>query len=349
MGTRTGVRMLGLPVIVAGVAVLFGAPAGLEAQVPGTLGLPVERPGARIAVQTATTASQFRVFSGPVDHAAAGTGMRNAGWGTIRLRGIPPGATVLRAYLYWALICANSSCPSSTVGEFEGRTITGSLFGTAPQPCWTGSLIGAYRADVTGLMPGTTAAAVPNKVINGDYQLSGFPSGVRDGRNPWQAPVSLVLPLVEGATLVVVYKHPDLSAGRVWIHNGAATIASTNATLDVTNALSPAAPSPVSAARFTRFGADGQTGYAPVATTGTSEERTYFGSASAVTQIAGDGSTKDHDSDWNGHDGGPLSQLWDTRTTDVTGLLPAGASQYVVRYETVADCVTFIGYVLTAR
>ena len=119
---------------------------------------------------------RFGVFSGAVDHAAAGCGLRNFDSCTIRLRGIPASSTTVRAYLYWAQICVGTTCPKTVDVEFQGRTITSSLIGTNPQPCWAGTLIGGYRADVTGLMPATSPAGYPNKIINGDYQVNAIPS-----------------------------------------------------------------------------------------------------------------------------------------------------------------------------
>jgi hypothetical protein len=271
--------------------------------------------------------------------------MRNMGSGTIRLRGIPSNALVLRAFLYFGLICETGGCPATVDGDFEGRTITLSKVGTAANPCWGSGDIAAYRADVTGLMPSTSTRG-SHRIANGDYQLTGFPSGERTGSTPWQG--TPARPLAEGATLLVIYRHGSTPSGsRVYIHEGVESLLGANAVLTNTLALSPAGPAPVSTAILTRFGADGQTGEAPAAFPDLTGEKTYVGpSPAALTQIAGPGSTRDLDSDWNGADGGAIAQLWDTRTTDVTGLIPSGASSYAVRYTTGFDCLTTIGYVL---
>jgi hypothetical protein len=289
---------------------------------------------------------QFIVFSGAVAHAAAGTGMRNAGFGTIRLRGVPTGATVTRGFLYFSQICATTPCPAAIGGTFESHSITLSLIASSANPCWSGGPIGAYRADVTGLLPATSSTAFANKTANGDFRLAGFPSGDKTGADPWVA--TQVAPLAEGATLVVVYSHPSLSAtGKVYIHNGADTLL--GGTLDLAFTLAPAAPSPLSSVIFTRFGADGQVG-SSVAANGSSIEDTFFGpNVNTLTQIAGDASTLNHDSDWNGSDGGPLNQLWDTHTSAIGPALPGGATTYSVRYVAPGDCITPIGHVLTVR
>jgi len=337
------------------LAVAF-SPSWAPAQVAGSGGA-AENQAAAAALVDSQVPTPFLVFSGRVDHAAAGTGLRNFDSGTIRLRGIPAGSTVVRAFLYWAMICVSTTnCPTGVNIEFEGRTITTSRICTGGNPCWAGGPLAAYRADVTGLMPGTTTAAVANKVINGDYQVNAIPSNVneRDGRDPF-APATTNFPKAEGATLVVVYSNPTLAAtGRVYIHNGCDTLTGAG-TLNVTNALAPAAPTPLTFVKFTRFGADGQTLIGTTATPSVSNETTFFGGPSAtcataaLTQIAGDGSLYDRDSDWNGSDGGPLNQLWDTRTTTVTGRLGAAAANYCVRFTSQGDCFTPIGYVLSVR
>jgi hypothetical protein len=314
-----------------------------------------DNPAAAAALVESQVSTPFLTFTGRVDHVAAGTGLRNFVSGTIRLRGIPAGSTVVRAFLYSAMICVSTTnCPTSIAIEFEGRTITSTRICTGTNPCWAGGPIAAYRADVTGLMPGTTAAAVANKVINGDYQISGFPSNAaeRDGRDPWVPPTANV-PKGEGATLVVVYSNPSLpTTGRVYIHNGCDTF---SGTLNVTNTLATAAPSPLTFVKFTRFGADGQSGGGTSASPLLTNETTFFGGPSAacasatLTQIAGDGSLHNRDSDWNGSDGGPVNQLWDTRTDTVTGRLGAAAANYCVRYVASGDCITAIGYVLSVR
>lgn len=347
---------LRITVVMVLLAAVF-SPSWASAQVAGSGGVADDRAAAAALVTPAAPVT-FLGFTGRVDHAAAGTGLRNFDSGTIRLRGIPAGSTVVRAFLYWAMICSPGTlCPRIVAIEFEGRTIDSALFATGGQPCWVANAsLGAYRADVTGLMPGSTTAVVANKVINGDYQISRFPfnSLERDGRDPW-GPTTALTPKVEGATLVVVYSNLSLPlTGRVYIHNGADLF---SGTLNVTNALAPVAPSPLTFVKFTRFGADGQVGTGTNASPTLSEEKTFFGGPSAtagcanaaLTQIAGDGSTRSHDSDWNGNDGGPLNQLWDTHTSTVTGRLGAGAANYCVRYVSPGDCIVAIGYVLSVR
>jgi hypothetical protein len=269
-------------------------------------------------------------YVGPYDHVAAGTGLRNAGYGTIRLRGTPDGARKKQAFLYLSLICETSPCPAKRTASFNGGSVTLALLGSDVQPCWTGALIGVYRADVTARIPAA---------IDGDYKLTQVPSGAKSGSHPWATPATL--PLAEGATLVVVFSTTTLTPGAVYVHHGAHTINGSGGSATYTL---PLAPAPTGTSRrYTVFGADGQLGGLD-SSPFTSYEETWIGSLGSLTQIAGPG-TKKNDSDWNGSDG----WLWDTHTHLANGLIPAGAPSYDVRITTSADCVVPMGHVLTAR
>jgi hypothetical protein len=308
---------------------------------------------AAAAVESEAAAVRFTTFRGRVDHYAAGCSLRNFDSCTIRLRGIPTGSTVLGAFLTWGMICASTTaCPSTVDIEFQGRTITSRRICIGSQPCWVaGALFAAYVVEVTGLMPGTSAAPLANKVINGDYLVSSIPSNPTDrlGGDPF-VPATTALPKAEGATLVVVISNPGLAAGWVSMHLGCDFF---SGTLTVVNALAIATPAAVSFAKFTRFGADGQVGSSTDASPIISNEKTYFkapgDAVCSAPQIAGDGSLEDRDSDWNGHDGKPLNQLWDTHTTNVTPYVAPGVFSYCVKYVSLGDCMNAVGYVLTVK
>src|SRR6185369_14961500 len=105
------------------------------------------------------------------DYAVAGVGLRGTGdatgygHGTIQMSGVPDGAVVVAAFLYWETIESTPN-PSSSNAFFQGYPIQGKSIGTGSSPCWssgggTGSSNGSktlrtYRADVG-----------PNLVING--------------------------------------------------------------------------------------------------------------------------------------------------------------------------------------
>ena len=279
---------------------------------------------------------------GGLDHAAAGVGTRNAGFGTIRLRGVPAGATVVSAFLYWGDIGAN---PGLNVC-FNGNVIPPGrvqLVGTSPQPCWNGAgSFFAYRVDVrTMLGPG----------INGDYVVRCLRTSVANGTCPWTPPVN-TLPLSEGATLLVIYSHPSVPlTAQVILSHGPQFFAIGNN--DYTTLLTLPVPAH-SVIKHTRFGADGQVGVSNCGLSsilGITDERTSLGPVpGGLTQIKGPASPFNGDSDWNGDDGQPQNKLWDTQTDVVPGnVIPAGSTAYRVRYTAHGDCIVWVAHVLGVK
>jgi hypothetical protein len=272
---------------------------------------------------------------GGLDHVANGVATRNAGFGTIRLRGAPNGATRVRAFLYWGEIIAGPAIPLTQTVVFNGSPVTGRLIGVSTPPCWPGGFFVAFRASVIALIaPG----------INGDYRVSGLPSSLADGRDPWlHAPVPAPTPLSEGASLVVIYSHPSVPfAARVFINHGAVMFFGPVA---INNPL-PAPVPAYSTLKHTRLGADGQVGFSTFASAPITSERTFL----QALQIKGPGSAFNTDSDWNGADGAPLNQLWDTNTSSLFGNPVApGAVNYVVRYISNGDCIVAVAHVLSVK
>lgn len=146
-------------------------------------------------------AESFRmIVSG--DYMAAGVGMRDTnGSGTITLPADPGGATIQKAFLYWAII-TSTPVAAHAQGSINGNAITGTLIGSTAHPCWWGSIYN-YVADVTA------------HALFGANTLTGFASG---------GPVDLD-PLLEGASLVAIYTQPGASVKTVIIQQGAVTFA----------------------------------------------------------------------------------------------------------------------------
>jgi hypothetical protein len=143
-------------------------------------------------------------------YVANGTCLRNYGYGTIDIN--EAHGTTLKAFLYWVIL-NETETSDMRMGVFEGQSITGTLIANTGDPCWMFSDTGAwvYRADVTSLIkPG----------IKGAYSLSGFTSGVTDGTNPWALSTE---PLVEGASMVIVYEDTGAPLKNVAIYDGAVT------------------------------------------------------------------------------------------------------------------------------
>lgn len=286
---------------------------------------------------------------GGVDHIAAGTGTRNAGYGTIRLRGVPAGATIVRAWLYWGTVYANPA-PTSATARFNGTLVTGQRIGApTAEPCWLfqNASFAAYRANVRPLLVAGT---------NSDYKITNLASAVTNGRDPFVCAPPFPIPATpasEGATLLVIYSHSSVpSAARTYIHQGPALVTG-NTT--VTNNLNPLVPAHT-IVKQTRFGADGQVGCSLFSVGFLNGEMTALGpNTASLVQIKGPGSALNTNSDWNGYDGASLNQLWDTQTDQFSGIngqaniIPNGVAQYVVRYTGVGDCFISVAHVLTVK
>lgn len=131
-----------------------------------------------------------------------GLATRNGGpeSGTITIGGIPAGATVDKALLYWAVIAGDDALVT-----LNGGAVVGSQIGRAPETCYFNDNNPnrdnrVYRADVTSLVSG-----------NGTYTVA----GVGDVLDPADG---------QGASLLVIYK--DASAGfqrTIIINDGATT------------------------------------------------------------------------------------------------------------------------------
>ena len=244
------------------------------------------------------------------------------------------------AYLFWGTIYQTGLVPSTATATFKTNcnnpvTVTGFLIGTSPQPCWNGAgTFAAYRANVS----------VP-AAINGDYQVSGLATANSSGNSPW-CPIVNTLPLSEGVSLVVIYSHVSVPiTAQVVISNGPLFF---TGTASITHFLTLGVPAHT-ILKHTRLGADGQSGGSGAcglrSISSVSNETTFIN----TTQIKGNGSTLNQDSDWNGYDGDPLNKLWDTHTDDVFGAIPAGATMYTVKYVSQGDCIVAVAHILGAR
>jgi hypothetical protein len=160
------------------------------------------------------------------DYATAGVTLRGTGHGGMAtgtisipsstsnpgaIQGVPDGADIIDAYLYWETLESTPS-PSSTNGTFLGYAITGQQIGT-DAPYADGSFSGTlrvYRADVNTYLPvATNGSGV--RFASGTYTIS-LPDG------------GTALPLTEGASLVVIYRvlSPNFPLKSVVIYNGSA-------------------------------------------------------------------------------------------------------------------------------
>lgn len=130
----------------------------------------------------------------PGDYVANGVGLRGQTAGSITISGIPAGATVVRAFLYWGFL---DNGLDSTLSQLSvnGAPVSGSLIGSGPDTCWGDSNSFTFRSEVTPLVTG-----------NGTYNLTGVASGGAI--------------LAEGASLVVIYQLPGAPVKTVQIDDG---------------------------------------------------------------------------------------------------------------------------------
>lgn len=274
----------------------------------------------------------FTSYTLPGGYVAAGVAMRNLGAGKITIKGIPRGATIEAAFLYWGMINSIANDAMAT-GLFNGNAIKGTNYSIGGDPCWYVGSMFAYRADVTEFITG-----------NGTYNLSGFASGIITGGSPWDQTIGVVAPLCEGATLVVVYRRETLPVQTIVLYEGCQLFFGPQR-YEFT--MGGFVADPVKKAKLTIFGADGQDGGGSGAVPDADKELLEFNG----TIIAAPPS-----SPWNGADGQPLPQLWDTHTYNVKNLVAKGSKKITVAnagYETQKsyDCMNWIGaiFAVTAK
>jgi hypothetical protein len=163
------------------------------------------------------------------DYATAGVGLRGLTSAAITLSGVPPGATVQKAFLYWGILDDGEDLTLKQL-TLNGAPIVGTRIGSGPDTCWGDTNSLTYRADVTPYVAG-----------NGTYTLTNVASGGNI--------------LAEGASLVVVYQLAGAPVKTVMIDDG--NLAIPNGTPTGTASFTFTAVTPVQATTTFNVG-DGQ-------------------------------------------------------------------------------------------
>jgi hypothetical protein len=269
------------------------------------------------------------------DYQTGGVALRNQAGGGITINGIT--GPTMRAYLWWAVLTMGPPVAGTydTVRlqrAFPGPVATqngvGAIVGAGPSPCWPGSdTITIYELAVN---PAVASG-------NGLYRV-GFPAGAGAsvaGQDPW---VVGAIPALEGATLGIVYQAPGdtlvYSIPRAGRPPMAGHTLFSGGILSYDLALPAGLGAPD---KWDEVVADGQVAVSRRADPAFANET----AAVDATLVAGTGSSY-NDSDWNGSDGKPLPQLWDTAGHDIAGIPPAGAVNLHVDLTTSMDCVTTV-------
>jgi hypothetical protein len=262
-------------------------------------------------------------------HVANGVALRNRVRGTIHLRGVPLGSQILQSLLFWNFSDGVAAGAPTMDVLIEGNLVKGRLTANNSDPCWGNVANHSYVADVTRF---TNQAGGPNQ----EYEVSlPYPGPVSStsGQNPW-GPFEFQDPRLSGATLVVIYS--DDASGPLAVYAPAGDNMFFNTA--IYNFASPGA----GPALFTMMGADGQRGFGH--SVFASGERTFFPNA-AGPLIAGLSTVTS--SDWDGSDGWPLTQLWDTHTHLVRATFPASTVRYSAPPGAAAfDCLVPVAFVL---
>jgi hypothetical protein len=265
-------------------------------------------------------------FTSGVDHVANGVALRNRCTGVINLRGIAPGSTVKSAYLYWNYMDSSVVGAATDTELFNGKIVTATKVADQPDLCWGTAGDHTYRTTVTAYLPPTFGA--------GDYPFSALKCNDATGSNPWIT--GSKGPLIwEGASLVVTYSNSKTTGDSVAIFDklsGAASGTGAPGSFSV----SMVTPTPLTGTGlFTQIGADGQTGssFSNIIT----NERDTF---NAVI-LSGPGGLYPQ-SNWDGSNGWPQPQLWDTHTEDVTF---SGGTTNTDVTTVGGDCIAAVAYV----
>jgi len=203
-----------------------GLSIGLRARLAATASVAVLWIFAQSAfAQSTPPLNFFKNYIVTGDSVVGGVGLRGLGdgtgfaTGTITISGVPAGADVVAAFLYWQTIEKAQSAFEGQNGFFNGRAIMGRSLGNpnAPTSWSSGGCSGnskgtttlrTYRADVRpflNLVNGSTQG-------NGSYAVRLADSGSNGGGTP----------LTEGATLVIIYRvlSPSFLLKAVSIYDG---------------------------------------------------------------------------------------------------------------------------------
>jgi hypothetical protein len=257
------------------------------------------------------------------DHIAHGIAMRNRTAGTIHLRGAPVPSRVLAALLYVNFSDGSRDGRRNLPVLFNANRVMANKTGDHDDPCWGMAGNHSYVADVTQFVPiGGNLNQDYRVVLQFDDETS------TTGQNPW-GPLEVQKVRAQGATLVVVYRTQN-TTGSLFVYDALNnSMFSGPAQFDLLH------PNLDGNGRFTMAGADGQRGSGH--DNSLSNELTFFDG----NQIAGPPVAS---SDWDGSDGWPLPQLWDTHTHNVR----LGGSVSMVRYQASGDCLVPVAFVIDA-
>jgi hypothetical protein len=293
---------------------------------------------------------------------AGGVGLRNRTRGHIQVSGVPSGSSpAIAAVMYWAVITQGPAPAQfytiklTNEQTMKTASLTGTVVGTGPPPCWPGDTITVFRV----LVP-TGASGPLGQVKPGNYTVVVPPGNSLNGpdfSDPF-AVLGPTPPMWEGASLILIMEGTGSKSGTTAIYDtGIAgnTFGGGSSAFGDTEAFTLLLPTlgTVGPTAFYNIGADGQTGFEPTPYSGIlpvpklqlAFEQTFInGTLVAGRPLGVPPSTLDTDSDWNGKIAGPLPQLWDTVGHTISpGVTP---TLDVVFTNAKADCLTQVATVV---
>jgi hypothetical protein len=283
------------------------------------------------AETTVTITVTPSVLATGVNHVANGVALRNSCSGAIDLRGIPASSTLKSAFLYWNYMNASAVGASSDTEMFNGKSVTGTKVADQPDLCWGTKGDHSYRATIT-------------PVPNGNYTFTALNCKDNSGQNPWNPVLggTAIEPAWDGASLVETYSNSSTTTGKVAIFDKLAGASNSNAGAhDFAVRMNTGTTVLSGRGLFTQISADGQVGdsFSPITSNGLlgTDERDGFNS----TLLIGPGGIYPQ-SDWDGSNGWPLPQLWDTHTLDVEF---SGTAINTDTTLVTGDCIAPVAYV----
>ena len=286
--------------------------------------------------------------------AAGGAGLRNRTRAHIQITGFlgPKGPmSANAAVMYWSIITegpAPKQYYTVKLTNMQSKltaSLTGTVVGTGPSPCWPGDTITVFRV----LVPTGFSGPLGN-ITAGDYEVN-VPTGAANVYNdPWTGTPSP--PEWEGVSLILVApgngpSDPFHNATVVFYDSGIAGNTFGGAFGDTEEYTLLLPPNTAGSGTFTNIGADGQVGVSTAAAfPQIAGERTFIDFKQVAGRPGGSApDTLDPDSDWNGTIAGPLPQLWDT-TTHTIGPFGSSPSMDVTFTNVKDDCVTQVANVV---
>lgn len=290
----------------------------------------VHQSEAPVRAQTADALGFFKNYFITGDYVVGGVGLRGSGGAerNIVITGVPDGADIVAAFLYWQVV-ADAPEQGSVGVTFNGRPLSvidgvapdpdpfGKLLSTeGTSPCWssgggTGSGGGSkktytYRADVLRLLPidDVETGGSGKFIVNTSHTIT-----VPDTGNSNATPTAL------GASLVVVYRDTSKLFRAIVIYDGGYTL--NNQTPTMSQTIKGFYQAAAGTARLTHIVGSGQLNK--------SETLLYNGSTLATNPFTGSA--------------GVPGENWDNPTFDVP--VGSNASEVTTGVTASADCLTW--------